>query len=67
MVMHDKKAEPTVSQPIQNSYLLRYWQTSEDSPYRFMLKSVRTGKQVMFRDLAGLVAFLQTKTDGDAV
>ena len=40
-------------------YLLRLWQETPQAPWRVSLRSVTSGEQYHFTDLAGLSAFLQ--------
>lgn len=56
------KSEQRINPHGYESFLLRLWSATsetEDSPQRFMLRSVATGETFYFPDLATLVAFLQ--------
>ena len=45
--------------PKRGAFILRYWQTCDGSPYRFMLKSVKTSEHQLFQDMPSLMAHLQ--------
>lgn len=46
-----------------HSWLLRIWQEHADAPWRFQLKSVSSGTQLLFEDLPALFDFLAEEMD----
>lgn len=48
--------------PYYRSYLLRFWQESEQSPWRVSVQSVDEGTTDAFGDLESLILFLLNKT-----
>lgn len=43
------------------SYLIRFWQSSEDGAWRASAQCVQTGNTVLFGEIEQLLAFLQTE------
>ena len=54
---------PYTAYPYYRSYLLRFWQESEQSPWRGSVQSVEDGATVAFGDLESLVLFLLNKAE----
>ncbi|MBX3000130.1 MAG: hypothetical protein KF893_16530 [Caldilineaceae bacterium] len=49
---------PEIKYPQYRSYVLRFWQESEESPWRGSVQSVEDGKTLAFGDLESLLIFL---------
>jgi hypothetical protein len=49
--------------PYYRSFLLRFWQESEQSPWRGSVQSVEDGTTVAFGDLESLLIFLLTRAE----
>jgi len=45
------------------SYMIRFWQSSEQGAWRASAQCVQTGHTILFGDVASLLAFLQSETD----
>ena len=46
------------------SYLVRFWQSTEQGGWHASAQCVQTGNTVLFGDVASLFAFLQTEIKG---
>jgi hypothetical protein len=47
------------------SYLVRFWQSTEQGCWHASAHCVQSGNTVLFGDVASLVAFLQNEIQGD--
>ncbi len=54
---------PDARYPHYQSFLLRFWQESAQTPWRVSLHSVDDGKTIAFGDLESLLLFLLHRAD----